>query len=295
MLQRTEKQGISPSPHISDINPLMPFTCCNARKGRQTVNKNLTSPASFARLAAMTSDTTLLPHIPLIAFDLDGTLANTEALSLPSAVETMRGFGVPVTLEYWYEHLHGRSGQSLIDAIREQFGIEVDLKEFLRRRAEMVPQMFANGVAPAPGMLQAVRNLVAGGQQLCICSNSTPERIAFTLEKITGQHSAGINLPQVFEGHMYSASGSDGSGKAKPAPDVYMHAAQHYKASAPRCVAVEDSPVGVASAVGAGFICVGYIGLGHGAPAHVAESLKQAGAHHILPHWDDFIPLLKSI
>ncbi|TKW60774.1 MAG: HAD family phosphatase [Blastochloris viridis] len=244
----------------------------------------------------MTTDyPTLLPHIPLIAFDLDGTLANTEALSLPSAVETMRGFGVPVTLEYWYENLHGRSGQSLIDAIREQFGIEVDLKEFLRRRAEMVPVMFENGVEPAPGMLQALRNLVVGGQQVCICSNSTPARIAFTLEKITGQHSAGMNLPHLFEGHMYSASGADGSGKAKPAPDVYINTAVRYKADATRCIAVEDSPVGVAAAVGAGYICVGYTGLGHGDKNEVAQSLKEAGAHHIMHHWDDFIPLLKTL
>ena len=241
--------------------------------------------------------TTPIPTtIPLIAFDLDGTLANTEALSLPSAVAAMRDhFGVPVTLEYWYQHLHGLSGQSLIDAIREQFGIEVDLKEFLRLRAEMVPIMFENGVEPAPGMLQALRNLVAAGQQVCICSNSTPARIAFTLEKITGQHSAGLNLPLMFEGHQFSASGADGSGKAKPAPDVYLHAAASYRASPTQCVAVEDTPVGVAAAVAAGYTCLGYTGLGHGAPTDIAQSLHQAGAHHTFSHWDDFLPLLQTL
>jgi beta-phosphoglucomutase-like phosphatase (HAD superfamily) len=238
---------------------------------------------------------TLPTNLALIAFDLDGTLADTESLSLPSAVATMRdSFGVPVTLEYWYEHLHGLAGQALMEAIQAQFGITVDFNDYLRRRAEMVTDMFANGVQPAPGMLQALRNLAAAGQQLCICSNSMPERIGITLTQITGQHSAGLNLASMFEGHVFSATGPQGQGKAKPAPDVYLAAASAYRATPARCIAVEDSPVGVASAVAAGFTCLGYTGLSHKGQADAAN-LTAAGAHTTFHHWDDFIPLLATL
>ena len=240
------------------------------------------------------TDLTLPNTIQLIAFDLDGTLANTEALSLPSAVETMRQLGVPVTLEYWYEHLHGLAGQALMDTIQAQFGVTVNFQEYLAHRSDMVPQMFANGVQPAPGMLQALRHLVAAGHQVCVCSNSMPERIGITLLQITGQHSAGINLANLFEGHIYSATGSKGEGNAKPAPDVYLKAAQAYRAAPNRCIAVEDSPVGVTSAVAAGFTCLGYTGLSHKGEAD-ARSLEEAGAHHTFHHWDDFIPLLATL
>src|SRR5690606_15366424 len=79
---------------------------------------------------------------PLIAFDLDGTLANTEAISIPSAVATMRAFGVPVTLEFWYENLHGLTGESLTRAVRQHFGIEVSTQAYVQRRMEQVPEMF---------------------------------------------------------------------------------------------------------------------------------------------------------
>jgi beta-phosphoglucomutase-like phosphatase (HAD superfamily) len=296
MLQRTENATFFQNPEMSDINPLMRFTCCIARLVQRIRHEKPDIPRCVWYAAIMTTENdTLLPHIPLIAFDLDGTLANTEALSIPSAVATLQQMGVPITIEAWHANLRGLSGELQLQAVKQHFGIDIDRTEYLRRRAEMVPIMFENGVEPAPGMLQALRNLVVGGQQVCICSNSTPARIAFTLEKITGQHSAGMNLPHLFEGHMYSASGADGSGKAKPAPDVYMNTAVRYKADATRCVAVEDSPVGVAAAVGAGFICVGYTGLGHGDKNDVVQALKDAGAHHILHHWDDFIPLLKSL
>lgn len=238
---------------------------------------------------------TSLPTIPLIAFDLDGTLADTESLSLPSAVATMReAFGVPVTLEYWYEHLHGLAGQALMTAVQEQFGITVNFADYIARRAEMVPNMFANGVQPAPGMLQALRNLVANGQQVCICSNSMPERIGITLTQITGQHSAGINLAHLFEGHIFSATGSRGEGMAKPAPDVYLNAAKTYRAAPTSCVAVEDSPVGVAAAVAAGFTCLAYTGLSHKGEADAAFLLA-SGAHATFHHWDNFIPLLTTL
>lgn len=233
--------------------------------------------------------------IALFAFDLDGTLADTESLTLPSAVATMRdGFGVPVTLEYWYANLHGLAGQALMDAIREQFGIEVNFPEYLRLRAEHVPHMFAGGVTPAPGMLQALRKLAVDGHQLCICSNSAPERIALTLTNITGQHSAGLNLLNMFDGHIHSATGPQGQGKAKPAPDVYLAAAARYGANPAAGLAVEDSPVGVQSAIAAGFTCLGYTGLSHHGEAD-APSLLEAGAHHTFHHWDDFHTLLAKL
>ena len=236
-----------------------------------------------------------LSSIQLIAFDLDGTLANTEAVSIPSAVATLRDeFGVPITLDYFYENLHGLTGQALATAIYQQLGIKLDAAAYMQRRAEMVPGMFASGVQPAPGMLQALRNLVAAGQQLCICSNSMPERIAYTLNHITGQHSAGINLPSLFEGHLFSATGTSGTGQAKPAPDVYLAAAAAYKANPKKCLAVEDSPVGVASAIAAGFTCLGYNGLTRHADDEAAN-LTAAGAKAVFRHWDDFIPLLSTL
>lgn len=232
--------------------------------------------------------------IALFAFDLDGTVANTEVLSIPSAVETMRHFGVPVTLEYWYENLHGLTGGALIQAIQQQFGIEVNLDAYVQRRAELVPIMFANGVQPAPGILQVIRKLAADGHQLCICSNSPPERIRFTLDHITGQHSAGLNLSSLFEGHMFSATGTNGRGAAKPAPDIYLNAAAYYGVNPAACVAIEDSPVGVQSAVAAGFTCLAYTGLCHKGEAD-APSLTQAGAHHTFHHWDDFHALVANL
>lgn len=232
---------------------------------------------------------------PLIAFDLDGTLADTESVSLPDAIAMLNeDYGLSLTMEYWLANYHGMAGQALLNRIESDFGLHIPLAEFMNSRSERIPQVFANGIQPAPGMLQAMRQLVADGRQLCVCSNSTPERINITLQNLSGQRAAGLILPDVFRNHVFSAVGADGSGKGKPEPDVYLHAAQYYQADPKACIAVEDSSTGVRSALAAGFTCLAYTGLLHHKEFETPK-LIAAGAAHTFDHWDGFLPLLAKL
>lgn len=235
------------------------------------------------------------PRFALIAFDLDGTLADTESRSLPDAVEMFNEeYGVPVTLEYWLENYHGLAGQTLLNHIEADFGTHIPLPDFLASRARRVERMFSQGVQPAPGMLQVLKGLAVQGCQMCICSNSAPARIALTLRHLTGQHAAGLILPNMFENHIFSGQGADGLGKTKPAPDVYLAAAQHYGVAPANALAVEDTTTGVKAAVAAGFTCIGYTGLLRH-PKEEGAELAATGAAAVIPHWDDFLPLLAKL
>lgn len=250
--------------------------------------KTNTCHANFATIRRMTT-------YALIAFDLDGTLADTESVSVPNAIAMLNeDYGLTLTLEYWLAAYHGLAGQALLNRIESDFGVHIPLAEFMQKRADRVAQMFAQGVQPAPGMLQSIRQLVAGGRQLCVCSNSTPERIALTLQNLTGQRAAGLMLPDVFRNHSFSAIGTHGHGKAKPQPDVYLEAATFYQTQPSACLAVEDSATGVHAALAAGFSCVAYTGLIHNAHLEIPK-LIAAGAVETFAHWDDFLPLLTRL
>jgi beta-phosphoglucomutase-like phosphatase (HAD superfamily) len=224
----------------------------------------------------------------LYAFDLDGTLADTESQSIPSMVAFLTEYGIHLTREEWLTTYHGMSGQPLLDKLNAAYGTTMVWAEFYPRRYAHISKLFREkGVEPAPGMLQMVRRLAAAGQQLCIVSNSSPERIALTLEVIKGQRAAGVMLPALFEGHIISAiDPATPNRRAKPTPDAYLAAAAHYRATPASCLAVEDSAAGVTSGVEAGFTVWGYVGLAHN-PTEAAEKLRAAGAHHILTHWDE--------
>jgi beta-phosphoglucomutase-like phosphatase (HAD superfamily) len=68
-----------------------------------------------------------------------------------------------------------------------------------------------------------------------------------------------------------------GKGRGKPAPDVFLHAAEIFETSADDCIVVEDSVAGVTGAVAAGMRVIGFTGASHSWPGH-AEALMDAGA-----------------
>jgi beta-phosphoglucomutase-like phosphatase (HAD superfamily) len=72
----------------------------------------------------------------------------------------------------------------------------------------------------------------------------------------------------------------------KPAPDIFLHAAEKMGAKPADCIVVEDSPLGVQGAVAAGMIAIGYTGGGHTYPEHAAR-LKAAGADFICADWHE--------
>lgn len=232
--------------------------------------------------------------IPLIAFDLDGTLADTESLAIPGAIAVLKEqYGVEIPLEHWMSHYHGMAGQPLLTRIEADYGVHIDWQDFLANRRKRLPLDFAHGVKPAPRVLETLAALEARGQAMAICSNSMADRIAMTLEKMHGQAEAHVHLPTLFGGKAFAAVDNPNL-TPKPAPDVYLAAAKQFGADPALCVAVEDSATGATSALAAGFTTIGYVGLANH-PELEATKLAAAGVTRIMLHWDEFIPLIDAL
>jgi beta-phosphoglucomutase-like phosphatase (HAD superfamily) len=230
----------------------------------------------------------------LLAFDLDGTVADTERVTLPDAIDMLNTeFNVPVTLEHWLAHFHGLAGQPLLNAIERDFGVIIAHGVFLERRNARIRRVFSNnGMPPAPGLYPTLKKLAAGGYQMAICSNSQPERIHLTLSYLTGQTKAGLHLTDMFEGCCFSGVGS--THKPKPAPDVYLAALEAFKIKPEKAIAVEDSATGIASANAAGMACVGFTGLARH-PDTEKTKLEDAGAIALMSDWAEFPAILKKL
>ncbi len=70
--------------------------------------------------------------------------------------------------------------------------------------------------------------------------------------------------------------------RGKPAPDLFLFAAERMGGVAPaRCLVVEDSVAGVTAARAAGMPVVGFTGAGHCGPDH-ADTLRAAGADRVV-------------
>jgi beta-phosphoglucomutase-like phosphatase (HAD superfamily) len=65
--------------------------------------------------------------------------------------------------------------------------------------------------------------------------------------------------------------------RGKPAPDLFLYAAQQLTTAPDRCLVIEDSPAGIDAARAAGMTAIGFSGGSHCGPEHGAR-LKKHGA-----------------
>jgi HAD superfamily hydrolase (TIGR01509 family) len=131
-----------------------------------------------------------------------------------------------------------------------------------------------------PG-IDAVLDGIVG--QTCVASSSTPERL---------RHTLGLaGLYRRFDPHVFSATMVE---RGKPAPDLFLFAAQRMAAEPMACVVIEDSLPGVAAAVAAGMTAIGFVGGGHCRLGH-ADRLRQAGASVVVEAMTELLPALAAL
>ena len=138
----------------------------------------------------------------------------------------------------------------------------------------LVDRRLASEVRAIDGAHEAVATVTA---KRCVCSNSRTERLDVMLTR--------TRLKPFFEGRIFSSLETP-TGKPKPAPDVFLFAANAMNANPARTFVIEDSIHGIAGAKAAGMRVIGFTGAAHSYPGH-ADALTDAGAETVIRRWSD--------
>lgn len=195
---------------------------------------------------------------PLVIFDCDGVLVDSEPLSLAVTREVLDELGCTLSEVDGYRHLLGRSQAHVSDWVRTTYGMLLGPVEERTMRERLMARL-TTSLTGIPHVAEAVRRLDAA---VCVASSSTPERIRHSLTV--------TDLLAVFEPNLFSATMV---ARGKPAPDLFLHAARCMGRDPADCVVVEDSPVGVDAAQAAGMRVIGFVGGSHAGPAGLPEQL----------------------
>lgn len=213
----------------------------------------------------------------LVVFDCDGVLVDSEALVAEYEAVRLTEAGFPLTFDDIAERFIGLSYRSMMTALHEQFGRPVPdgLSEAIQ--AEVLA-LFPEHLQPVSGISGFIDGLEL---PRCVASSSNLDRVRLSLD-VTGL--AGFFDPS----HVFSAQMVQ---RGKPAPDLFLHAAEQLGTDPAHCLVIEDSPHGVTAARAAGMEVVGFVGGGHARPALV-DRLKAAGAETIVDHADQLAELI---
>jgi HAD superfamily hydrolase (TIGR01509 family) len=114
----------------------------------------------------------------------------------------------------------------------------------------------------------------------CVASSSSPERLKHALSL--------VGLYDRFQPNIFSATEVR---RGKPAPDLFLYAAERMGVAPERCIVIEDSMPGVAAAVAAGMTVIGFVGASHCRPGDAARLTAQ-GTIVVIDDMAQLLPML---
>lgn len=214
----------------------------------------------------------------LIIFDFDGVIADSEVLSNTLLAGFLTNLGKPTTVEDSMRLFMGRRYEDtrlaaaawLGRPLHETFDDDYQAWSRPRMRSEVLP---VPGVA---AFLDETR-----GRRRCVASSSSHGWLDHCIER--------FGFRDHFGRHQFSGTEvKDG----KPAPDLFLLAAERMGVRPERCIVLEDSAAGVKGARAAGMTAVGFLGGSHIRDGHGA-GLETAGAHAIATTFAEAAALLR--
>jgi beta-phosphoglucomutase len=230
-----------------------------------------------------------------VIFDCDGVLVDTEPLHYRAFQEVLAPLGLAHSYAHYLEHFIGFDDRdAFLHAFKEAgraLGPE-GLARLTAAKEQALEKIVLEGVPTFPGVVELVRDLASHGTPLAIASGALRHEVyAFV---------ASLGLDGLFS----VVVAADEVKRSKPDPETYLAALNRLREmpgngalGAGSCIAVEDTPAGIASARGAGLFVVGVTnsfpkedlggadlvveslaGMTHGAMAGLLARRFQAGA-----------------
>ncbi|MGV8938182.1 MAG: HAD family hydrolase [Allorhizobium sp.] len=187
----------------------------------------------------------------LVIFDCDGVIVDSEPISIQVLVAAMAERGMVMDEEEVHRRFLGRSLATVIEVARAEFDLEIDAA-FLEALRHNLYARFRTELQPIDGISTALDDLATAGFSWCVASSSQMERIKLSLT-VTGL--IGRFAPDIFSASMVE--------KGKPAPDLFLYAAEQMQTKPQDCIVIEDSPAGVEAAKAAGMTVFAFCGGSH--------------------------------
>lgn len=211
-----------------------------------------------------------------VIFDFDGVIVDTEPLHYRAFQVILEPLGLGYSWEQYASHYMGFDDR---DAFKEAFRaggknlLQSDLDELVNKKAALFQDVVAKGVNAYPGVIELIKSL-SSEFPIAICSGA----LLTDIQPILLQ----LGVDKFFS----AIVSADEVPVSKPDPASYRRAVEKLAAIYPSaeivpssCVAIEDTPAGIASACAAG---IRVIAVTNSYPAEVLVN-----AARIVPSLDD--------
>ena len=172
-------------------------------------------------------------------FDMDGLLLDTEVIYIEAMQAAAQGLGREMSLEFCHSMV-GVAGHECNLMIEAYYGEGFNLTEFREHFSEHRRRLMDGGIPLKPGVVELLDFLAGRGLPLAVATSAG---------RVTAEHHLGrAGLLDRFA----AVATRDDVERAKPHPGVYLEAARRLGVAPERCLAFEDSNIGLEAAHAAG-------------------------------------------
>ena len=208
-----------------------------------------------------------------LIFDCDGVLVDSEHLSCGTWLPVLARYGVEAELAE-IETMIGKSDRAVLDHFSAKTGVEFPHEIIAERQQEYFRQAEAN-LETFPSLPQLLTDTAHIPH--AVASSGHPDKIRFSLAR--------VGLDRHFDILCSAIEVAAG----KPAPDLFLLAAERLGADPQCCAVVEDSVFGIEAARRAGMRAIGFTS------SHPAADLRAAGAHATFADYSKFPALYEAL
>ncbi len=209
-----------------------------------------------------------------VIFDMDGVLIDSEPVHYQANRKLMESMGYELPYEY-YKQFIGSTCTRMWQTIIKDYAIDKTVKWLFDESDKICENIVNEGGYPqVKGAVNLVKILKDAGYILAVASSSNPERINRNVNN--------LGIKDCFE----RLVSGENVANPKPAPDVFLKAAEAIGVSPGECIVIEDSDNGVKAAKAAGMVCVGYANKSSGNQSlsnadYIVESLENVDVFFI--------------
>ena len=174
-----------------------------------------------------------------VIFDMDGVLADTGPIHYKSWIKLAKQIGIKFSKKIF----NLTFGQQSVSITRELVGPKIKqevVEKWANLKEQYYREMVKDKLNPLPGALDLIRSLHELNFKLAIGSSGPPENVDLLLST--------LRIKTYFDVIITAAEVKIG----KPAPDVFLIAAEKLNIKAYNCLVIEDAPVGITAARKAG-------------------------------------------
>ena len=179
------------------------------------------------------------PTLLAVAFDLDGTMFNTEQVFQASGLALLRRRGLEPHPQLW-SSMMGRRAEEAFQAMITLCGLKETIPELKLESETLFNELLDDILQPMPGLLHLLDRIEARGLPMAVATSSSRRYLTNMLTRFDLQDRFAFTLTAEDVTH------------GKPHPEIYEAAARNHRVAPAEMLVLEDSEAGTRSAAAAG-------------------------------------------